>query len=91
MAGTSFQQVCLVEYPRKGLWSVGFIANDIRGEVPLKTGEADLVSVFLPATPNPASGFLRFVPRRDVIILDMSVEDAVKLVISGGLQRTAKC
>ena len=84
-SGTSFQQVCLVEYPRKGLWSVGFIANDIRGEVPLKTGEPDLVSVFLPATPNPASGFLRFVPRREVIILDMSVEDAVKLVISGGL------
>lgn len=84
-SGPSFQQVCLVEYPRSGLWSIGFIANDTRGEIPLRTGETDLVSVFLPMTPNPASGFLRFVPRREVTLLDMSVEDAVKLVISGGL------
>jgi uncharacterized membrane protein len=84
-SGTSFKQACLIEYPRKGIWSIAFISTDARGEVPQKLGEPDLVSVFLPTTPNPTSGFLLFVPRRDVVVLDMTIEDAAKLVISAGL------
>ena len=84
-SGTSFQQACLVEYPRRGLWAVAFVATDTRGEIPGKIGEPDLVSVFLPTTPNPTSGFLLFVPRRDVRLLDMSLEEAAKLIISAGL------
>ncbi|MBM9595597.1 DUF502 domain-containing protein [Roseitranquillus sediminis] len=83
---TSFDRVCLVEYPRKGLWALAFISTSAKGEVAqsIQAGE-DLISLFLPTTPNPTSGFLLFVPRRDVIELDMSVEDAAKLVISAGL------
>lgn len=82
----TFDRVCLVEYPRKGIWATAFISTTTRGEVADKVPEADeLVSVFLPTTPNPTSGFLLFVPRRDVIELDMSIEDAAKLVISAGL------
>jgi uncharacterized membrane protein len=84
-SGTTFRQACLVEYPRKGLWAVAFVAADTRGEIPAKAGEDDMVSVFLPTTPNPTSGFLLFVPRRDMIPLEMSLEDAAKLVISFGL------
>lgn len=84
-SNSSFKQACLLEYPRKGLWAVAFVATDTYGEVPQKAGEPDMVSVFLPTTPNPTSGFLLFVPRRDVVLLDMSVEEAAKLVISAGL------
>jgi uncharacterized membrane protein len=84
-SGTSFKHACLIEYPRKGIWSIAFISTDARGEVPLKAGEPELVSVFLPTTPNPTSGFLLFVPKRDVVVLDMTIEDAAKLVISAGL------
>ncbi len=81
----SFKQACLVEYPRKGVWAVAFISTDAGGELLDKSGEADLVAVFLPTTPNPTSGFLLFVPRRDIRPLDMSVEEAAKLIISAGL------
>jgi uncharacterized membrane protein len=81
----SFKQACLVEYPRKGVWAVAFISTEARGELLDKSGEADLVSIFLPTTPNPTSGFLLFVPRRDIVPLDMSVEEAAKLIISAGL------
>lgn len=84
-SGTSFQQTCLVEYPRKGLWAVGFVSTATRGEIAAKAGGGDLLSVFLPTTPNPTSGFLLFVPRSDVVLLDMSIEEAAKLVISAGL------
>lgn len=83
--GTSFQQACLVEYPRKGLFAVAFISTDTRGEIPVKAGEPDMVSVFLPTTPNPTSGFLLFVPRRELIPLDMTIEEAAKLIVSAGL------
>jgi len=85
--GQSFQKAGLVEYPRKGLWAIVFLATNAKGEIQAKAGEeADsMVSVFLPTTPNPTSGFLLFVPRHDIRILDMSVEDAAKLVISAGL------
>lgn len=83
----TFQKVGLIEYPRVGLWSVVFVSTETRGELALHAGgEADeLYSVFLPTTPNPTSGFLLFVPKRDIVILDMSIEDAAKLIISAGL------
>lgn len=80
----SFDKACLVEYPRKGIWAIAFISTDAKGEIADSHAKA-MVSVFLPTTPNPTSGFLLFVPREDVRILDMSVEDAAKLVISAGL------
>ncbi len=82
----SFEKACLVEYPRKGIWAIGFISIAAKGEISKKaqTG-GELMSIFLPTTPNPTSGFLLFVPKSDVIELDMSVEDAAKLVISAGL------
>jgi uncharacterized membrane protein len=83
--GNSFQQACLVEFPRRGIWRIGFIPNDTRGEIPARAGEPDMLSVFLPNTPNPTSGFLVFMPRRDVTLLELSVEDAAKVIISGGL------
>ena len=83
--GNSFQQACLVEFPRRGIWRIGFISNDDLGEIPLRAGEFDMLSVFLPNTPNPTAGFLVFMPRRDVTLLDISVEDAAKVIISGGL------
>ena len=83
----SFQEVGLIEYPRKGLWAIVFISTATKGEVDnrLKSVDQDTLSVFLPTTPNPTSGFLLFVPKQDVTILSMSVEDAAKLVISAGL------
>ena len=83
---TSFDHACLVEYPRRGIWAVAFVSTTTKGEVDRKIPRDEhLVSVFLPTTPNPTSGFLLFVPREDVIYLDMGVEDAAKLVISAGL------
>lgn len=83
---SSFQQAGLIEYPRKGIWSIVFISTRTKGEVTDKAPvEGSMVSVFLPTTPNPTSGFLLFVPEADVIILDMTVEDAAKMVISAGL------
>ncbi len=83
----TFNSAGLIEYPRKGLWAIVFIATDAKGEIrsQLEHADPDMVSVFLPTTPNPTSGFLLFVPRADIRILDMSVEEAAKLVISAGL------
>lgn len=82
----TFDRACLVEYPRRGLWAVAFISARARGEIDAKLNpHGEIISVFLPTTPNPTSGFLLFVPREDVRELDMSVEDAAKLVISAGL------
>ena len=83
----SFQSVVLVEYPRKGIWALAFVATDTLGEVQSKLDKpaGQTVSVFLPTTPNPTSGFLLFVPAEDVLQLDMGVEEAAKLVISAGL------
>ena len=83
---TSFDTACLVEYPRKGIWAIAFISTSAKGEISNKIeGDDSKTAVFLPTTPNPTSGFLLFVPTRDVIELDMTVEDAAKLVISAGL------
>ena len=82
----SFEKACLVEYPRKGIWAVGFVSTEAKGEVKYKAkSNSDLLSVFVPTTPNPTSGFMLFFPRNDVIELEMSIEDAAKLVISAGL------
>ena len=83
---TSFDKACLVEYPRRGLWAIAFISTNAKGEIDEKLSDGEpIVTVFLPTTPNPTSGFLLFLPRSDVKVLDMSVEDAAKLVISAGL------
>jgi uncharacterized membrane protein len=84
--GSSFQKAALVEFPRKGVWTIGFVASRARGEVAarLPSGE-DLITIYVPTTPNPTGGYLLFVEPADAILLDMSVEDAAKLVISFGL------
>ena len=85
-SNTSFRQACLIQYPRKGLWAVAFVSTETGGEINRRIPEeGEMLSVFLPTTPNPTSGFLLFVPKKDVIFLDMSVEEAAKLVISAGL------
>ena len=82
----SFEKACLIQYPRKGIWAIGFISTDTKGEV-LERADTNspMVSVFVPTTPNPTSGFLLFFPKEDVVELDMTIEDAAKLVISAGL------
>ncbi len=81
----SFSQVVLVQYPRQGLWTIAFVSRDqTGGEIAQKTGQ-DFVSVYVPTTPNPTSGFLIFVPQKDIIKLDMSVEDGIKYVLSCGI------
>lgn len=81
---TAFREVILVEYPRKDCWVVGFITGQTKGEVHRKTNQ-EMYNVFVPTTPNPTSGFLLFVPHGDVIKLDMSVEEGIKMVVSGGI------
>jgi uncharacterized membrane protein len=80
----AFRQVCLIEYPKRGTWAVGFVTGQTVGEVQRLTGDT-VINVFIPATPNPTTGFLLFVPERDINILDMTVEEGIKLVISGGI------
>lgn len=83
---TTFDKACLVQYPRPGLWAIAFISTQAKGEIAGSLPvDGDVMSVFLPTTPNPTSGFLLFVPRADIIELSMTVEDAAKLVISAGL------
>jgi uncharacterized membrane protein len=79
-----FRKVILVEYPRKGLWVVGFVTCENTGETQVLTDE-DVVNVFIPTTPNPTSGFLLLVPKKDIIPLSMTVEEGLKLVVSGGI------
>jgi uncharacterized membrane protein len=81
----TFQKVGLIEYPRKGVWRVGFVATRAKGEVRERLTDDDVIAVFVPNTPNVTAGFLVYVPRRDVVILDMSVEEAAKMIISAGL------
>ena len=83
-SSTSFREVVLVEYPRRGIWAIGLVTSLTRGQVQNMT-EDDVVNIFLPTTPNPTSGFLLFVPRRDLLTLDMTVEEGLKMVVSGGL------
>ncbi len=80
----AFREVVMLEYPRKGTWSIGFVTGSSQGEVQKKISE-DTVNVFVPTTPNPTSGYLLFVPRKDLHFMEMSVEEGVKLVVSAGI------
>jgi len=79
-----FRKACLVEYPRKGIWSIGFVTSDAAAEIEAKAKEK-MINIFIANTPTPATGFLIMVPARDVILLEMKIEDAFKYVISGGV------
>jgi uncharacterized membrane protein len=80
----TFREVVLVEFPRKDMWTIAFITGKTEGEISEIAGN-DPVSVYVPTTPNPTSGYLVFVPRRDVVLLSMTVEEGIKFVISGGI------
>jgi uncharacterized membrane protein len=81
---SAFSKAVLIEYPRRGSYAIGFLTSDVGGEVQDKTGQ-HVVNVFIPTTPNPTSGFLLMIKREDIIELDMSVGDGIKMVISGGI------
>lgn len=85
--GNMFRQVGLVEYPRKGVWSLVFVASEKETEINQKLDQEDnpLIAVFMPCTPNPTTGFLMYVPKSDVVLLDMTIEDGAKLIVSAGL------
>ncbi len=80
----AFRQAVLVQYPRKDIWAIGFVTGSTKGEVG-KRIDKKMINVFMPTTPNPTSGFLLFFPEEDLIFLNMTVEDALKLVVSGGM------
>lgn len=80
----SFKQVVLLQYPRKGIWIYGFLSGEAKGEILEKTGE-ELLNVFIPTTPNPTSGFLIFVPKKDVQFVNIPVDVALKFIISCGV------
>jgi uncharacterized membrane protein len=80
----AFRDVVLINYPRQGCWAIGFATGTTKGEVQ-DAIQDEVVNVFLPTTPNPTSGYLLFLPKKDVIFLDMTVEQGIKLVISGGV------
>ncbi len=80
----AFRDAVLVEYPRRGIWAIAFITGTTKGEVQSLT-EEECINIFLPTTPNPTSGFLLFVPKKELVPLSMTVEEAMKMVISGGI------
>ncbi|MBU3649490.1 MAG: DUF502 domain-containing protein [Limnohabitans sp.] len=82
-SGNAFRQALLVQYPRQGVWTIGFQTGTPSGEVARHLGE-DWMSIYVPTTPNPTSGFFLVVPRSEVIVLDMSVDEALTYVISMG-------
>ena len=81
---SSFKKVVMIEYPRKGVYTLGFLTGESKGEVQRRT-EKDCINVFLPTTPNPTSGWLVLVPEKEVIVLNMTVEQGLKFIISGGV------
>jgi uncharacterized membrane protein len=85
--GFSFHKVGLIEFPRQGLWSIVFVARNLSpdGEIVQKTSGEDMVAVFVPTTPNPTSGYLCYVRKSELIMLDMSIEDGIKATVSAGL------
>jgi uncharacterized membrane protein len=83
-SGESFKKAILVEYPRRGMWTIAFQTGNYRGEVEKKIGE-EIINIYVPTTPNPTSGFFIMLPKDDVIELDMSVDEAFKLIISTGV------
>ncbi|MCK4533910.1 MAG: DUF502 domain-containing protein [Syntrophobacterales bacterium] len=87
--GQSFKKAVLIEYPRKGLYSIAFVTGESRGEVQSRTSQR-CVNLFVPTTPNPTSGFYIMIPETDVIHLDMTVEEAFTLIVSGGIVSPAE-
>lgn len=81
--GQSFRKVLLIEYPRKGVWTLAFQTGTAVGEAQIKTGE-EVINIYVPTTPNPTSGFFLMVLRSEVVELDMSVDDGLKMIISMG-------
>jgi len=80
----AFREVVLIEFPRREMWTLGFLTGHIEGEIQ-EISREEVLSVMVPTTPNPTSGYLVFVPRRDVVPLSMTVEEGIKLVVSGGI------
>jgi uncharacterized membrane protein len=83
-SGQSFRKVLMIEYPRRGIWTLAFQTGNAFAEVKSRTG-ADIVNVFVPTTPNPTSGFFIMLPREDIIELSLSVDDALKMIMSVGV------
>ncbi len=84
MDKSTFKRVVLIEYPRKGIYSVAFVTSEAMGEVQELTKE-EVVNVFIPSTPNPTTGYFLLIPKSDIIPLKMSVDDAIRLIMSGGI------
>lgn len=84
----AFRKVLLIEYPRKGLWSLAFQTGSVRADITKHTG-VEMLSIFIPTTPNPTGGFLLMIPKSDVVELPMSVDDAFKLIISLGVMQAS--
>jgi uncharacterized membrane protein len=82
--GQAFRKVVLLQWPYPGVWRVGFITGHVHPEVKQRLGE-DMACVFVPHTPNPASGFVHYAPKRDLVYLDWSVEEGLKVIVSGGV------
>ena len=81
----AFRQTVLVEYPRRGLWTIAFLTGPVYSGIQKALKDKTLLSVYVPTTPNPTSGFFLYIPRKDVIMLDMSVEEALKMILSTGI------
>ena len=82
--GSHFKQVVMLEFPRSGLYSIGFLAGPAGGELETMAGQT-VMSIFIPCTPNPTTGYYVLVPEKELMYLDMTVEEAFKLIVSGGL------
>jgi len=81
----TFTRVVLVQYPRAGVYTVGFVTSEVRVVVPGEGGPVSALTVFLPTTPNPTSGWLAIIPEADIINFDLSIEEGLKLIVSGGI------
>jgi uncharacterized membrane protein len=82
---STFSRVVLVQYPRAGVWTLGFVTSELRAQMPEGDGSVSSVMVFFPTTPNPTSGWLAVVPERDILEVELTIEEGVKLVVSGGI------
>jgi len=82
--GQAFRKVVLLQWPQPGMWRIGFVTGHVEAGLKTKLG-ADVACVFVPHTPNPASGFVHYVPKRDLVYLDWAVEDGLKVIVSGGV------
>jgi len=87
--GSNFRQVALVEFPSPGMWSLVFVSQAPNSDIAAKLPQTEHVSAFMPCTPNPTTGFFFYVPRKDLIVLDISVEEAMTLLISAGMVQPA--